>query len=355
MERNLKKDDLMDTERPEPPPLPSDDDDDDDDEEKREARRKLKGKARAYPLGEEEENGDNDEQRLIESPRATRPNPLAFLSTAAEDTSMDMDMDDYWAGYEMRFGDADAAINETISSPSTPSSSYNYEAENENDLLTTPIGRKPLSERHDLTKHDQSRPADTFAAQQQHQMSGGLGRGRGRGRGQGWGLEWQETVTQEKMRQSGLVAYDEPHPSPVDEETGWEEYDESVWEKATVEVKKVTLKVPSVTRGEGSRNAASDSSRVAGEQSERQSGEFVRAMTDYKAILPGNFLTYEKDDVMKVKWRDSDGRSMVLIWTIRDTTSLTCGRETLHPLASQKHNTFRSSTYEELRIYQLCG
>ena len=35
----------------------------------------------------------------------------------------------------------------------------------------------------------------------------------------------------------------------------------------------------------------------------------MRAVTDYKAILRGTYLSYEKDDVMRVLNRDCDGRS----------------------------------------------
>ena len=298
-----------------------------DDGKTREGRCKAKRKAQAPSSGEDYDNDErktarreaiacssrhgrdaDDEERPESLPRPAMPEPLASHPTAAEATSMDMD--EYWAGYEMRFGDADAAMNDSLSlspsPPSTPSSSYNYEADNENDLSATSTVRKPLTERRGLAK-----PNDLVALQQQ-QADSGWGRGRGRGRGTRWGLEWKETVTQNMAAHQGWEYHDDPHPSPVEDDAQWEMYDEAAWDRATEKPQELkpgnsASKVPSTVRAEGSNTRATDSNRVTDKDLTTQGGDFVRAVTDYKAILRGNYLTYEKGDVMRVIDRDRDG------------------------------------------------
>ena len=316
-----------------------------DNDERKTARRK------AIAFSSKHERDSNDEERPDTFSRAAMPEPLASHPTAAEATSKDMD--EYWAGYEMRFGDADAAMNESSSSPSTPSSSYNYEADNENDPSATSAVRQALAERRGLPK-----PSDLVTLQQQ-QAGSGWGRGRGLGTGTGWGLEWKETVTQKMVENQGWGYYDEPHPSPVEEDTQWEVYDESAWDRAAerfreVEAEKVALKVPSAMRAEGSNIRATQSNRVIDMDPTRQSGDFVRAVTDYKAILRGTYLSYEKDDVMKVINRDCDGSSWLILGSQR-CTLLTHGREALHPSPSQRSGQLWSRTYGELRAFQYRG
>ena len=124
-------------------------------------------------------------------------------------------------------------------------------------------------------------------------------------------------MTQEREEQGGWSTYGDPRPSPEEqtaqEETGWEVYDELAWERAKEqETGKVTLKIPALMKGEGNSRRAIDSDMIKEEDLARQSGELVRAVKGYKAILSGNYLTYEKDDVMKVLYRDSDGLLTVL-------------------------------------------
>lgn len=287
-----------------------DDDDEEEEEEERAARSKAKGKVRAYlPIGD----SDNDNQeRTIGLRRPSKPNPLALHPTTAEDTGMDMDA--YWADYyrRIRFGDADAAMNETLSSPS-PSPSPPSSENDERDPYTTPESRNPVSIRRTHATLDMPSMMNKLATLEQQQAGGSCGRGRGKGSGQGWGLEWKETMTQEKVEHEGWSFYEDPHPSPAEEETGWEVYDASAWEKATEnakeqEVGKVTLKTPSVKRGEGSSKRATDLNSVTNDNLKGPSLEIVRAMRDYQAILRENYLSYEKGDVMKVLYRDSDGR-----------------------------------------------
>lgn len=322
--------------------------DDADDEQERAARRKAKGKARAYPPTDENYNDDyDDENRPIKPPFAARRNPLAshpMTTTAAaaaeEDTSM-TGMDHYYAGHgyshETHFGDADAAMNETLDSPSSPYSEDNNNNNSENDSFTPSTSRNPLSERRghgSLPPLVARESGENYPAMMQG--DGGWGRGRGRGRGQGWGLAWRETVTQETVDRAGWRVYEDPHPSPTmqlvgeeeeeeeDEEMGWEVYDASAWERASESVReqeagRVALKVPMPSSsvagagGEGSSSArpttASDT-KVNYELLATPSGggEFVRAVRSYKAILTGNFLSYEKDEVLKVIYRDFDGR-----------------------------------------------
>lgn len=287
-----------------------DDDDDDDEEEEKEeervARRKAKGKARAYvPI---EDSNNNDQERTIGPRRPRRPNPLSLHPTGEGETGMDMDA--YWAGYghETRFGDADAAMNENLSSPSPSPPSSEHD-----DPYTTPESRNPLFKRRNLASLDMPSMMNKLATLQQQQEGGGWGLGRGRGRGQGWGLEWKETITQEKVQHEGWPICEDPQPSPAEEETGWEVYDASAWEKATEkaeeqEVGRLTLKPPTVKGEKGSRNRVTGQNTVTDENLKGRNLELVRAVTDYQAILRGNFLSYQKGDVMKVLHRDSDGR-----------------------------------------------
>lgn len=275
-----------------------------EEEEERLARRKAKGKGRAYvPI--EVDNNDGQE-RPIGLRRSKRPNPLSLNPTAAGDTEMDMDA--YRVGYrkETRFGDADAAMNETISSlsPSPPSSENN-----ENGPYTTPDSRNPLTMHRNFTTLDMPSMIDKLATLEKQQGDGGWGQGRGRGRGQGWGLEWKESVTEEKVQHEEWPIFEDPDPAPA-EDTRWQVYNASAWEKATEkaegqEVGKMTLEKPPVKKEQGSIKRTTDPNTV---KSEDQGLEIVQAVRDYKAILRGTFLSYEKGDVMKVLYRDRDGR-----------------------------------------------
>ena len=277
-------------------------DDDDDDDDKKIARRKAKGKARAYSPRKDDDK--DDQERPGTSVPAAMRNPLRSHPTAAELPTMDMD--EYW---QMRFGEIDAALNDTLSSHSSRSSSYNYEADIENDPVATSAVRKSLSERRDLAQ------PSSLATLQQEQAGSSYRRGLGRGMGRGWGLEWKETIPQETVQRQRLGFHDEPHPSPVEDEMEWEVYDELVWERAAErareqEAGRLTLKNPSAIRVDGIGKRVNDSNRMTDENPTKQKGEFVRAVTDYKAILRGTYLTYEKDDVMKVMHRESNGSSM---------------------------------------------
>lgn len=342
----------------------------DTDKEARAAHRKAKGKAKASPSPspeeEEEDDDDDDEEdddddnddddsnkendQPSESPHSAKSNSITSSPAADEDTQMDMDMNNYWAhearkaleiaarkealgyGSTTQFGDADAVMNETLSTPSSPSSSSNNNKENQRKKKPSPLVPKNSPERHEA-----GWPGDGGR---------GHGRGRGRGRGTGWGLAWQETMAEQKMdpdERDHWGIYDDPPPSPegkdhwgiyddsppspseeeqerhVLEETAWEEYDYEAWERAAQEAaekerrKVPTWKEPDTTTfpttparvhdiGEGS----SKSSK--GEDFMRQSGQLVRAVRDYKAILPGTYLSYQKDDVMRVLHWDSDGK-----------------------------------------------
>ena len=125
-------------------------------------------------------------------------------------------------------------------------------------------------------------------------------------------MEWKETVTDKMVTEQGWRHDDYPISS-VEEDAQWEVYDEAAWDRAAekskeLEAGKVTLKIPSLTRAEGSNMRATASKRVTVRELMRQGWEFVQAVTDYKAILRGTYLSYEKGDVMKVIHRDSDGR-----------------------------------------------
>lgn len=317
-----------------------DEDEDEETEEDRAARRKAKGKAKASPPPEEH---DSDDEHQMESPRVGSLNPATLDPIAEEDTDTDteMDMDSYWArqareayeiaaradmsgyGHEKQFGEADAAMNDALySHPSSPTLSPTDDNDKENQK-TGPGAPNNSPERGTPGASDHATITRTFAELQQQQLGGG-GRGRGRGRGSGGGWAWQETMTQEKVEKEGWGAYDTPPSSPlaeqqVLEESAWEAYDEAAWEAAAEraakqETPKVTLKLPHSTlsvkpssvkeKGEGSATH-----KVGPEQS----GELVRAVRSYKAIFSGTYLSYEKDDVMRVLHRDKDGSLIGLL------------------------------------------
>ena len=126
-------------------------------------------------------------------------------------------------------------------------------------------------------------------------------------------MEWKETVMPKMVAHQGWGYHDDPHPSPVEQDHQWEVYDEAAWDRATerskeLEVGRAALKGPSAMRAEGSNIRATNSNRVIDMDLTKLGGDFVRAVTDYKAILRGTYLTYEKGDVMKVLNRDCDGR-----------------------------------------------
>lgn len=286
-----------------------DDDDEEEDEEAKAARRKAKGKGKLP----EEDDGD-------ETHHAANPKPHLSPLTEAEDPDpdtdidADMDMDTYWAiqaskidahahaarhGREPLFGDADAAMNDALSPLPSPS--------NKENPTTTPAAPTNSPERRAPGALDPLKLTDILRELEQHQQQaeGGRGRGRGRGAGRGWGLAWQETSTRENVEREVLGAgyYDSPPSSPSEqkvlEESGWEVYDEAAWERAArQETRKVTLKVPHATFS------------VKGDKPARDNGELVRALRGYKAILAGTYLSYEKDEVMRVVYRDGDGGSI---------------------------------------------
>lgn len=307
-------------------------------EEDRAARRKAKGKAKASSLPGDDHKGDYDSEY---------PNPLRSRPTAAEDT--DTDMDNYWAhetyvGHEnaagkespseMHFGhDADAAMNDALSS----SSSTLYSPNKEN--FNTPPGAPNNSpQRHQVGSVDSTKLKRKLEEVQQQQRGGeysggrGRGRGRGRGAGTGWGLAWQETMTQESAERQGWGSYDSPPPSPklqkVVEETRWEEYDYSAWEKAAAEeVEKqrggvLTLKVPQSTFSakpvgvEGSTKPSIVPETVGAVKKSdpaRQKVELVRATRNYKAIVAGTFLSYNEGDVLRVLHRFEDRKFIYIL------------------------------------------
>lgn len=299
-------------------------------EEDRAARRKAKGKAKASSPPEDDGKSDYDS----EYPNTSRSHP-----TAAADT----DMDAYWAHDahlahenaagkespdEMYFGDADAAMNDAISSSSSPSS---YSPNNKENVNTPPGAPNNSPERRQVGWVDSTklkRKLEEVQHQQREYSSGrGRGRGRGKGAGTGWGLAWQETMTQESAEREGWGAHGSPPPSSselkvIDEETGWEEYDYSAWEKAAEEAaamesgKVLTLKVPQSASSakpigaEGSAKHSIDPATAGTVKKDDLVGqrvELVRAVRNYKAILDGTFLSYKKDDVMRVVHRGSDG------------------------------------------------
>lgn len=320
-----------------------DEDEDDKTEEERAARRKAKGKGKASSPPEEPDS--NDEQQ-IKSPRDTRADPTALGSIPEADTdtdpdtNMDVDMDSYWArqvheaseftaraefpgyGHEMQFGDADADMNDALySHPPSPSSFSSPSPSDDNDKEAKKAGKRAPNnspERGAPGASDQGDMARRFAELQRQQLGGGgRGRGRGRGMGSGWGLAWQETMTQEKVEKQGWVAHDSPPSSPsveqtVLEESAWEVYDPAAWEAAAERAKEnVTLKQPHATLSVKPSNA-----KEKGEGSIKhtvgpeQSVELVRAVRSYKAIVRGTYLSYDKDDVMRVLHRDREGSLM---------------------------------------------
>ena len=113
---------------------------------------------------------------------------------------------------------------------------------------------------------------------------------------------------------------------------GWEVYDEAAWESAAQkaaqkEAGKVRLNVPhsAFSVMEGNRRV-----------SLRRRGELVRAVRAYKAILPGTFLSYEKDDVMEIVNRcGSDGKCIYIAGDM-SKIALTVGRKAPHSPPSQR-------------------
>ncbi|CAD6586553.1 MAG: hypothetical protein ASARMPRED_002755 [Alectoria sarmentosa] len=297
----------------------NDDDDDGDDEEEDEeaqaARRKAKGKGK---LSEEEE----DDETHDAANRKPHLSPLIEAKDPDTDIDDDMDMDTYWAiqaskidahahavrqetlrhGREPLFGDADAAMNDALSPLPSPS--------NKENPTTTPAAPTNSPERRAPGAFDPLKLTDILRELEQHQQQaeGGRGRGRGRGAGRGWGLAWQETSTRENVEREALGAgyYDSPPESPSEQkvqgESGWEVYDEAAWERAAQqERRKVTLKVPHATFS------------VKRDEPARDNGKLVRALRGYKAILPGTYLSYEKDEMMRVVHRDGDGKLFTLL------------------------------------------
>ena len=291
-----------------------DEDEEEEDEEAKAARRKAKGKGK---LSEEED--DDDDETHHAANRKPHLSPIIEAKDPDTDIDADMDMDTYWAiqaskvdahahaarqetlrhSREPLFGDADAAMNDALSPlPSPP---------NKENPTTTPAAPTKSPERHAPGALDPSKLTDILRELEQHQQQAesGRGRGRGRGAGRGWGLAWQEASTRENVEREMLGAgyCDSPPGSPPEqkvlEESGWEVYDEAAWERAArQETRKLTLKVPHATFS------------VKGDKPARDSGDLVRALRGYKAIFAGTHLSYEKDEVMRVVYRDGDGGSI---------------------------------------------
>lgn len=353
-DRHNNKNDPMNTDQPEedappystplgspsysPPPLEEyyskneeekeDNDRDDDDEEEEDhetgeekaARRKAKGKGKASETEEDDNNNNNN----------TAIDMDTYWAREAHDVATSYSPPSYY-DQEIKFGDADAAMNEALFPPS-PSSNNNYNKENEN---SDPAHRAPTNtpERSSAVALAALELTSKLKALQQREHD--RGGGRGRGRGKGWGLLWQETMTGQKVESEGWgdSDNDDPNPSPVQEENlEWEVYDPDAWERATQKAaaaeeegerrQVVSLKVPGATLSvkgssdtrEGGRLRDLIEERETARFEERQSGEFVRAVRGYKAILPGTYLSYEKDDVMRVIYRDPAGRFDASMW-----------------------------------------
>ncbi len=278
-------------------------DQDDSDEEGRATRRNAKGKYKASLLPIEEEDD--------------RPNQLPPTATQPEDTTTHADAHRASPTHEARFADADAAMNDALSA-----SSLDCDDE-ENEPNTTPASHDPQSERRNVPTLNAAKLMDKLVSLQQLEQW----RGRDGGRGAGWGLEWQETMTREKVEGKGWGGYEGSSPSPVgeleQEDVAWEVYNEEAWERAAEwargqEAGKVTLKVPAVgiedTGGKGGTARAVGGGDTAGGYR-----ELVRAVTGYRAILRGAFLNYDKGDVMEVVFRDWDGKLMLVTGSHRWT------------------------------------
>lgn len=330
MEEDRKRDDPMDLDKPEDAPpaytargSPSgltdwtekedkvktdhDEAEEEEEEETKEekaARRKAKGKAKASPPSPDDNNDNNNEKQ---PPRIARPTPNPSPPTAALKSYTHTDMDTYRALEAHKalepthvrgthFADADATMNDTLSSvPLSP-----------NTENTAPGPRNGPTGSFDSA--ELRGKLETLRQRQQQRGDGG------RGQGEGWGFAWQETMTREKVEKEGWGGDDDddafPSPSAqaVREEAGWEVYDEAAWETAAGRAAKqerrvVALKVP----------RSSFSVRGESEAAGRRGG-LVRAVRGYEAILSGTFLTYERDDVMRVVHRDGDGRCNLCEW-----------------------------------------
>ena len=134
-------------------------------------------------------------------------------------------------------------------------------------------------------------------------------------------------MTQESAERQGWGSYDSPPPSPklqkVVEETRWEEYDYSAWEKAAAEGAEkqrggvLTLKVPHSTfsatpvgvEGSTKPSIVPETARTVKESDPaRQRVELVKATRNYQAIVRGTFLSYNEGDVMRVLHRFEDSK-----------------------------------------------
>lgn len=304
---------------------PDREEDDHETEEDRAARRKAKGKAKASSLPGDDHESDYDSEY---------PNPLRSHPTAAEDT--DTDMDTYWA-HEASLGQENAAGKESPSEihfghdADVSSSSSSFHSPNKENLNTPPGAPNNSPERHQVGWIDSRKLKRKLEEVQQQQRGGEYSGGRGRGRGLGWGLAWQETVTQQSAERQGWGSYDSPPPSPklqkVVEETAWEEYDYSAWEKAAAEGAEkqrggvLTLKVPhspfsakQVGAEGGTRLSIIPETAETVKESDpaRQKVELVKATRSYQAIVRGTYLSYNEGDVMRVLHRFED-RKLIYI------------------------------------------
>lgn len=293
---------------------PDSEEEDHETEEAKAARRKAKGKAKASSFPEDQHESDY----------------------RREDT--DTDMDAYWAheahlahenaagkespneGY---FGDADAYMNDTLSSSSS-AASYDSDKENTN---TPPGAPNNSPNRREVGGVDVTGLKRKLEDVQQQQRGGedsrgrGRGRGRGSGAGKGWGWQWQESMTQGSAARAGRVAYDSRPSSPslptVAEEAGWEweKYDYTAWEKAAQEVGEkqrtgvVSLKVPQSTFSAKPVSVQGSTKRPIDPKIDpaSQRPELVMAVKDYRAIISGNYLSYKKGDVLRVIHRVPGG------------------------------------------------
>ena len=374
------------------------DDDDESDEETRTVRRKVKGKYRASSHSAERDiNIKNNEKALLNChlpafknlnlPESHPPGPAPPGPRTKDVAPIAMNTDRAGCGRRVHFADAiNDALSSSPASPFVPSVTFapsanddenaeNNPPTNTSDTVTATTTdhsvaarRTPLSERRAVTslfnRLEELRKQQQ-RIHQRHQRRQQRGGGRGFRKEKGWGLEWQETMIQEKVDCQGWEDDDDPvfspHTSPGrerldgwgEEKPEWEAYDPAAWEQAAEkaekqkderlkEERKVRFKVPpsspmemgekgaegaegeeestsiSKSRQGNALDGSCDNNIVPRDQElQRSNGtanghrhprrELVRAVRSYQAILRGTFLSYEKDEILEVIHRDSDG------------------------------------------------
>lgn len=323
--------------------------DEEEDEEVRATFRREKDKTKvSTPEGEDDDKSDDGELRKVLG--TAKGNSKATPTTAATDADIEIGMDTYWAGaktYDVagqtfsplpapipRFGDADAAMNDALYSSSYPFSPVNQTYDqNTPRAPPTPVN----SPSGPVFSSELSSKLESLQLQQQQQGPDDSERGRERSWGEGWDLRFQDRVARGTDDDDCWVA---APSSPAEQPEGvdWEVYDEAAWERAAAkqETQTVTLKLPlssnPVKKRPGTMNlkflnAGSVEKEVGARKKEvgarkkevgagapdvvrrwRKRRDLVRAVRAYKAILTGNYLSYEKDDVLEVMYRDRDGR-----------------------------------------------